>query len=543
MRHPKQITLTILVATLIAAPMAHADTQRVIVATTTSLYETGLLDQLKTAFEATHPDIRVDFIPQGTGLALETARRGDAHMVIVHSPALEAQFLGEGYGLDRRILAYNFFTIVGPASDPAGVEGLDALEALKRIAGAGGRGEALWVSRGDRSGTHVKELELWDAAGVGSPAGGSWVVETGSGMTNTLRVANELGGYVLTDRATYLRNAAQGLVSLIELVQPSKEMLNIYSSILVNPPGQQPPEAARLFHGFLVGEEAQSIIEHYGAEELGANLFNAWVPRAGGGGEAAWVEELGYINGSECPPTHRLPANPSRGWATLTASLRKAVTLLIGGDPTVARITLRSIYASGLATLTASALGLPLSLALAVYKFPGRGKVKLLLNTLVGLPTVTLGLILYTLLSTSGPLAPLGLLYTLEGVALGQALLVLPLVSSFALEVLEAKEREVGELLATLGASRLQSNLVLLREAAPGVLLSVLTGFNRAFAELGIAMMLGGNIKGVSRVLTTTIALESSKGDLATSFALSIVLLAVALTLNALAEEFRRARL
>jgi tungstate transport system substrate-binding protein len=134
--------------------------ESLIVSTTTSLYETGVLDALKTMFEAEYPDYNISFISQGTGLAIETAKNGDADLILVHAPSQELAFLESGYGVNRKVFAYNFFIIVGPDSDPAGISGMDPLDALKKISEEGLTGNALWVSRGDNSGTHSKEKSL-----------------------------------------------------------------------------------------------------------------------------------------------------------------------------------------------------------------------------------------------------------------------------------------------------------------------------------------------------------------------------------------------
>lgn len=220
------------------------------------------------------------------------------------------------------------------------------------------------------------------------------------------------------------------------------------------------------------------------------------------------------------------------GWQVLIEGLTEAIRLILSLDKTVLEITLRSIYVSTLATLIASLVGLPLSLVITMKEFPGKRGLKFLFNSMVGVPTVTLGLLLYIFFSKSGPLGPLNLLYTVWGIAIGQAILILPIMVTFIISAIEAKEQEIRELLKTLGASEYQASLAVVREADSGVSLAILSSFNRAFAELGIATMLGANIRGVTRVLTTAIALETNKGDLGLSFALSFILLLVVLGLN-----------
>ena len=220
------------------------------------------------------------------------------------------------------------------------------------------------------------------------------------------------------------------------------------------------------------------------------------------------------------------------GWQTIIAGLTEAFTLILSLDKTVLEITLRSLYTAILATLLASIIGLPLSVFITMKEFPGKKGLKFFFNSMVGIPTVTLGLFLYSLFSRSGPLGFLSLLYTVRGVAVGQAILILPIMVTFIVSAIESKDQELRDLVRTLGASEYETSIAVVREAYSGVSLAIISSFNRAFAELGIATMLGANISGITRVLTTAIALETSKGELGLSFALSFILLFVVLALN-----------
>ncbi|MCW4050450.1 MAG: ABC transporter permease [Candidatus Bathyarchaeota archaeon] len=226
-------------------------------------------------------------------------------------------------------------------------------------------------------------------------------------------------------------------------------------------------------------------------------------------------------------------------WQFIFEGISEALRLIVTLDAEVMEITVRSLQTSGYATLLATLLGLPLAVLIALYNFPGRRFTRLVFNSLVGVPTVTLGLLLYTLFSRSGPLGDLGLLYSVEGIAVGQAVLVLPLMVTFIASALESKERKIRDLVKTLGASDFEIALAVIREAYAGVSLAILSGFNRAFAELGIATMIGANIKDVTRVLTTAIALEKDQGMFGLSFALSIILLVVVFSLNYLVSYLR----
>lgn len=218
----------------------------------------------------------------------------------------------------------------------------------------------------------------------------------------------------------------------------------------------------------------------------------------------------------------------------------KALQLIISRDPELVEITLRSFQVSFQALLMASVIGIPLGTLIGLKKFPGRRLIKTVFSTLIGMPTVALALILYLFLSKSGPLGSFRLLYTVQGISLGQALLITPIIVSFSTSAIEAQDNRLRDLARTLGASELDTVLTILQESSNGIILALVAAFNRAFAELGLAMMLGANIRNVTRVLTTTIALQSAMGEITLSIALSIILLAVVFTLNALVNILRR---
>jgi tungstate transport system permease protein len=219
-------------------------------------------------------------------------------------------------------------------------------------------------------------------------------------------------------------------------------------------------------------------------------------------------------------------------WQPIYYGIKEAIYLIITLDKTVLEITLRSLQIASFATILASVVGLPISVFIAMKEFTGKKILRFFFNTMVGIPTVTLGLFLFTLLSRSGPLGAFHLLYTIRGMALGQAALILPITITFIVSAIESKENELRDLARTLGATEMQTSIAIVREAYSGVSLAIVSSFNRAFAELGIATMLGANISGLTRVLTTAIALETNKGELGLSFALSFILLFVVFTLN-----------
>ena len=241
-----------------AAQPARPAPQVIVMASTTSTEQSGLFAHLLPAFAA-ETGIEVRVVAQGTGQALETARRGDADLVFVHDRAAEERFVAEGYGLGRRDVMYNDFVLVGPKRDPAGIAGAaDAAQALARIARAG----QPFVSRGDRSGTHAAELRLWQAAGVDAQAGkgAGWYRESGSGMGATLNIASSMDAYTLTDRGTWLGFRNRGDLAL--LYSGDARLFNQYGVIVVNP-ARHPHvkhSAAQTFADWLVSAEGQAAI-------------------------------------------------------------------------------------------------------------------------------------------------------------------------------------------------------------------------------------------------------------------------------------------
>lgn len=220
----------------------------------------------------------------------------------------------------------------------------------------------------------------------------------------------------------------------------------------------------------------------------------------------------------------------------------KAFELIFSGNPTLIEITLRSIIVSIGATVLSLLWSLPISIVLGLKRFRGRYLLKGFFNALMGVPTVALGLVLFLLLSKSGPLGFFRILYSPVAMILGQAVLITPIVVSFITSAIEAVDPEIKNLAKTLGASETDASLVVLRESTSGVSLAIVAGFNRAIAELGVALMVGGNISGYTSVLTTTIALETNKGDIVLSIALTIVLLLIVLGLSLLVNLVQRRR-
>ncbi|MBI4247195.1 MAG: substrate-binding domain-containing protein [Candidatus Rokubacteria bacterium] len=263
----------LLALALLLAPVdAGAQSKTVIVSTTTSTQDSGLLDVLVPMFEQ-QTGYSVKTISVGTGQALALAARGEADVTLAHAPSLERKYVADGKMHARRLVMYNDFVIIGPEADPAKIKGeKSAVAALKRIAAAPAR----FVSRGDKSGTHTLELGLWKQAGV--TPGVPWYVESGQGMGATLGIADDRNAYTISDRATLLAFAKR--IRLGVMVEGDRPLLNIYSVMEVNPANGPRVNAAggKVFADFMLATETQAVIKTFGVDKYGQPLF---VPIAG----------------------------------------------------------------------------------------------------------------------------------------------------------------------------------------------------------------------------------------------------------------------
>jgi tungstate transport system substrate-binding protein len=238
-----------------------------ILATTTSTQDSGLLDVLVPMFEEQTGYV-VKTIAVGTGQALAMGQEGNADVLLVHAPTSEKEFMANGFGADRRLVMHNDFVVVGPDEDPAGIRGMaTAVEAFQKIAASG----AVFVSRGDDSGTHKMELGLWDKAG--EPPSSSFYLESGQGMGATLTISSEKNAYTLTDRATYLANRDHLFLDI--LIEGDPALLNVYHVITVNPEKWKDvnAEGAIAFAAFMVSNDTQKVIGEFGVEKFGQPLF------------------------------------------------------------------------------------------------------------------------------------------------------------------------------------------------------------------------------------------------------------------------------
>ncbi len=268
--------LLLLLAFILAIPFhlcaGDAASRSVILSTTTSTQDSGLLDVLVPLFEK-KTGYSVKTISVGTGQALALAAKGEADVVLVHAPTLEKKLIADGKLLNRRLVMYNDFILIGSQSDPAKIKSTkNSIEALKLVR----QSQSRFVSRGDNSGTHNLEKSLWKQAGI-EPKG-SWYIESGQGMGATLAIANDRSAYTITDRATYL--AYQKRLALVILLEGDKPLLNIYSVLEVNPANgpRINTVGGKAFADFMVAPQTQAAIKSFGAEKFGQPLF---IPVAG----------------------------------------------------------------------------------------------------------------------------------------------------------------------------------------------------------------------------------------------------------------------
>jgi tungstate transport system substrate-binding protein len=266
-RHSQRYAVVVLLLAALAKP-AWAAERFITVASTTSTENSGLLGFILPRFQqATGIEVRV--VAVGTGQAIKNAERGDADVLLVHHRASEEQFVAQGFGVERHDVMYNDYVLLGPQTDPAGIKGMqDAVDALARIAAM----QAPFVSRGDDSGTHKLELSLWEAAGIDvKKASGSWYREAGSGMGATLNTASGLGGYTVSDRATWISFKNKGRLAIAAEGDP--RLFNQYGVILVNPDKHRHVNArnGQAFIDWLISEQGQQAIAEFRVD--GEQLF------------------------------------------------------------------------------------------------------------------------------------------------------------------------------------------------------------------------------------------------------------------------------
>ena len=287
---PSQPTTTVVTTPPIVVA---GEKQKLLVATTTSLYDTGLLNYLEPKFESLY-NVDLQITSQGTGKAIEIAKKGDADVLLVHSPSQELAFVKDGFGINRRSFASNYFMIVGPANDPAGIANMTPENAFTTLLMKGKNNTAgvVFVSRGDASGTHTAEQKIWSNAKfnytMNVSKSGNWYIEAGKGMGETLQMASEKGAYTFTDEGTYL--SYKNNLQLVPLITQGSSLLNIYSVMTVYN-DKQPVDKIKMannFVNFLISPQTQAEIGNFGVDKYGKALFTPMsvsVPTA----TAGWV--------------------------------------------------------------------------------------------------------------------------------------------------------------------------------------------------------------------------------------------------------------
>lgn len=263
------MSITFLFFNFLFTSTSYCGNKVLILGTTTSVQDSGFLDKIIPIFEK-KTGYFVKTIAVGTGQAIVLGKKGEVDVLLIHAPEEELKFVKEGYGLNRKTFMYNNFILLGPKSNPAKIKpDMNIIEAFKEIA----KNRSLFISRGDNSGTHIKELSIWKKAGL-NPLGEKWYQETGTGMGQTLLIANEKDGYTISDRGTYLA-LKKTLNNLKPLVENDASLRNYYSIIEVNPEKFRKvnKEGAKLFSDFINSREIKEIIRSYGQKEYGESLF------------------------------------------------------------------------------------------------------------------------------------------------------------------------------------------------------------------------------------------------------------------------------
>ncbi len=474
-------------------------------ATTTSTANSGLLDDIIPDFKEEY-DVSVLVIPVGTGQALEMGRRGDVDVLMVHAPSREQEFVDQGYGTERYPVCYNYFVILGPPSDPADIKNApNASEAMRWIYNT----KSKFASRGDDSGTHTKEKVLWEAAGFDYSSEidifeNDWYLSFSAGMGTTLMNADEKQAYTLSDEGTYW--AYEGNLDLEILLREDPALLNEYSVIPINP--ERFPhvnyDLSMDFVYWITSNETQDRIENY--EKNGHKLFSSYggIPRE-------------FESNLESSDSDRL----------------------VG-------ITLLTLYVAGCSTTISALIGIPLGTYLGVRKTRFATLIKVFTHTLYGLPPVIAGLVVFILLSRAGPLGSLGILFTPTAMIFAQVILITPLIIGLSASAISSIPIGTIDTARTLGARRFTLLKTMVIESRIGIFTAIMVGFGRAISEVGAVIIVGGNIKWHTQVLTTAIVFETQKGYFNFALLLGAILitlaLATAIVLTVLQSRFEGKR-
>ena len=455
--------------------------------------------------------IKINVISAGSGQALRLGEQGDVDVLLTHAPEDEKKFVEAGFGVERHAVMHNDFILVGSADDPADIRNTESIfQAFENLY----KSENRFISRGDDSGTHKKEKAIWLKTGL-RPVG-DWYESAGLGMGQVLLLANEQQAYTLTDRGTYL--AYKSRISLEIIHQGDKFLYNPYHVMAVNPNRHQHVniKAAEKYIEFLTGSKAQKLINDY--KFYGEKLF---VPE--------------FVTDDVVP--EKIP-DKKRGSFFIDAII-SSLNLIINFDKSLFFVVWTSLKVSLMAVLIATLISLPLGALVALNKFMGKKILTTCLNTLMALPTVVVGLLLYGLLNRQGLFGDMGLLYSQTAMVMGQCVLITPVIWNLSIAAINGADPRLARTCLSLGASLFQRCLIYMSEVRFALVAAIVTGFGRAIGEVGVAMMLGGNIDGYTRTMTTAIALETSKGDFEFALALGLMLLLVAFIVNALLQQFQ----
>jgi tungstate transport system substrate-binding protein len=483
---------------LLSGISAPAEEGALLLATTTSVRDSGLLDELLPVFRE-RTGIRVKTIAVGTGAALRMGSEGNVDVLLTHAPESERELVASGALSSRRPFMENHFAIVGPPEDPAGVRAAaSAADGFRRIAKA----EAPYVSRGDDSGTHKRERALLRAAGLDPAGGWEGFHQTGSGMGLTLQVAGERRAYALSDIGTFL--AYQRRVGLEALSRPDPELLNVYSVLRVNPlrlGDRGHAEAAQRFEAFLLDDDIQQRIGRFGMARFGRPLFRPL-----------------FAESSTAP-----------GPQTRVTSQMHELTW-----PLVFEITTRTLRMGFAALAISLSIGLPIGILLGRSRFSGRGVVVGVVNAGMGTPPVVVGLAVALLLWRNGALGGLDLMYSMEAMVIAQVVIAQPLVIGITLAAVGALDADWDLQARTLGIPPLWRTWLLLREIRLGLLAAVIAALGAILSGVGAVLMVGGNLAGETRVLTTSIVMFTEMGEFERAIGLACALLGLMLALSAI---------
>lgn len=504
-----QLRNLLIILLLFSAHSLSASEDRLRLAVTHTVGNTGLISQLNTLFEERYAT-QLHVIITSSGQALRLGENGDVDVIMVHAPQAEKMFMAAGYGINHRSVMYNQFVLLGPANDPAQVQGTASIIAVMQQVK---QAQAVFVSRGDQSDTHKKEQQLWQL----SNSRPNWnnYRSSDQGVVGTLQLSDELSAYTLVDRASFL--LMRDKLSLIIVHQGDDILHNPYHIIAVNP--QKHPHVnsalAIKYIDFITSKDAQNLIGSYQIDQQ--QLFYP----------ATALTKSDQINSTK---------NNS---AFFLNAIGRSVKLIFNFDRDIFLIVWTSIKISLVAVLIATIIAIPLGILVALSSFPGRRLLLSILNTLMAVPTVIVGLLLYGLLNRQGILGEFGLLYTPSAIVLGQAILITPLIWNLSIAAANGADPRLRITCLSLGANVYHQTLIYISEVRFALIAAVITGFGRAIGEVGIAMILGGNIENFTRTMTTAIALETSKGNFEFAVALGIILLLVALLVNVFLQQFQ----